>query len=372
MVAWNRYKQFAKGPEPDVVTIRAMIETAFFLSLRKEEGHPLAVRLTYLDADSISDREKRGQTVAAVTFAAPIGFTVEQLVKLSPSIDANTSTFVVASTEGGLQIVGIFQFGPNLAPLARTGRNIAPMGFGVLTRGAGRLAITVGPFLIARVEDGQVRLPVAGSLGDSLDLGRPFFDAALTHSFHSCDKEEYAELYLCCFEELLHDMAAHGHGGTILWVPATKMEAALARVNVRRRIGRVSHSGVDHVSRYLSSSAETRDQMLSRLRQYVAMLARFACVDGALLIDDFLRPIGYSVKIEAPHWDGPILAMSDDEERAIDLATYGMRHNSAAAFVAAVPDSVALVLSQDGPARGMRLAGDTLQWWPNCTAAVFV
>ncbi len=56
-----------------------------------------------------------------------------------------------------------------------------------------------------------------------------------------------------------------------------------------------------------------------------------------------------------------------------DLSKYGTRHNSAIDFVAAVPGTIAFVVSQDGPIRGFVLKDqDTILCWPDCTTSMFI
>jgi len=371
-ITWERHKDLDKDAIPDRATMQRLFETAFFLSLREEEGRPLSVRLTYMDKDRLVNRERRGGIVAALKFEQEFPCTVSELVKLAPSIDSRTATFAVVNDQNDLKIAGIFQFGPNAAPLARSHRYPPPMGFGLLTRGPGRVMVTLGSFLLGRFEDGHFSAPEYGELWTEGSLGRIFIGAARAHTWHGLDAKAYALTYLLSIEELLHDMAARGHGGCVLWVPRSGLAQAEKFLNIRRKISVASHLGVDHIARSLDADGSER-QMQNRLRQYVGMLANFTNVDGALVLDDYLKPIGYSAEIiNTQRWDGPVQNMSRTDRSQIKLANFGMRHNSAAAFVAAVPGSIALVLSQDGPARAIRCHDGVLQWWLDCTAAVFV
>lgn len=86
-----------------------------------------------------------------------------------------------------------------------------------------------------------------------------------------------------------------------------------------------------------------------------------------------LRPTGYSaeIKFDSPPWNGTIEDRSLVEAPA-DRKRLGMCHNSAINFCAAVPGAVALVLSEDGPARAMIFDGEKLLGWPDCMSSVFV
>jgi hypothetical protein len=372
---WQKLQDYAKDAIPDRSTLRNIFETAFFASLRSEEGAPISFRLTYSDPQRLEIRERRWPAISTIKFAKTFPLSVAELVKLAPSHDPRTATFAIIPSPEGPRIAGIFQFGPIRAPLVESGGNVPPMGFTVLAKGPGRLALSVGTHLIARFEDGEFRAPEPGALWTHTAIGATLHETALSHTWHEpngVDKKNYATVYLRCFEELLYGMSARGHGGTVLWVPRAALPNAKTHLNLRREVSASSHSGVLHLSEFVTApSGDIRHQMLSRLRQYIGMLAQFSVVDGALLIDDYLLPIGYSCEILAPAWTGAVLNMSDLNIEPVDLAKLGMRHNSAVRFAAAVPESVVLVVSADGPARGIISAKDKLLWWPDVTTSVF-
>lgn len=369
---WERQRQMDRDAIPDRETMRQLFEAAFFASLRNEEGKPITTRLTYIDPDRLANCERLGGKIAALTFSEDYPCEESELVKLSPSIDPRTATFVAVSTPNGLRIAGVVQFGPNASPLYDGPRYVAPMGFGILTTGPGRLAITFSHLIVGHFEDGRFRRPEPECLHEAGSLGQIFFQTALAHSWHEADPRKYALLYLRCVEELFHIMEARGHGGGVLWVPRSLVPEAEKHLTIRRRFQKVMKSGVDHLQSLATTEGDGREQMRSGLRQYVAMLAQFACVDGALVVDDFLKPIGYSAKISAPTWSGEIENMSSFDRFPVELKKFGMRHNSAAEFVSVVPGAIALVFSQDGPARALFSTAGRLQFWPNCRSSMFV
>lgn len=372
---WQRLSDYDKDPVPTREALRHLFESAFFASFRAEEGAAVSFRLTYSTPERLENRERRWPSIATVKFAASYPLSVSELVKLAHCHDPRTSTLAITPDADGLRIAGLFQFGPIRAPLVESGGNVPPMGFSILARSPGRLAISVGPWLIGRFEDGMFFDPHPGDLGPHTELGETIHRTALAHTWHEpnrADKNAYASTYLRSFEELLYDMANRGHGGTVLWVPKANLNTAKSHLRLRREISRSSAAGVDHICQLVTSpGGDVRHQMLSRLRQFIAMLAQFTAVDGALLIDDFLQPIGFSAEILAPPCSAPVINMSDPARGHIDLTNFGMRHNSAVRFASAVTGSVVLVLSADGPARGIMAAGNTVLWWPDLTTSVF-
>lgn len=361
-----------RDPIPSRIHMRRLFESAFFLSLRAEEGRPITARLTFMDKDRLVNPERRGQVICAVAYHEEYLCTVAELAKLACSIDTKKATFAVSAVNDELKITGIVNFGLGFLPLGPEFSLAAPLGFTVFARAPGRLAIAYGGMLIGRFEDGKFTIPEATPLCPGGPLAAPFLKACAAHIPRVTAPDAYDRGYLNCIEALLIQIAQLGHGGTVLWVPRPLMALAEENVRIRRRVS-VSHSGVDALSRTLDTSGGGRQQAMAKLRSYVEMLAQFCDVDGALLIDDHLRPIGYSAKVNAEPWGmRPILNMARIDPQLIALERLGMRHNSAADFADSVPGAVSLVVSQDGPARAMMREGDTLRWWPDCLTSVFL
>lgn len=96
--------------------------------------------------------------------------------------------------------------------------------------------------------------------------------------------------------------------------------------------------------------------------RFVAQLSR---CDGAIVITDDLKILGFGAEIRAQM--NPIAqvfeAVDDYDEmnrkyRRIDREQFGMRHRSAIKLVSHMQDSRALVISQDGPISAVWFEGD--------------
>jgi hypothetical protein len=103
-------------------------------------------------------------------------------------------------------------------------------------------------------------------------------------------------------------------------------------------------SGPEHVMQRDVASA--LQQFADR---YCDALGRLACIDGALALDSNGVVLGYGLRLQAP--PGARILQKDLLGADVHeyLRTSGARRQSAADFIAAQPDCLALVLSSDGP-----------------------
>lgn len=366
--------EYSRDPVPDLGTLQHLVETAFFVSLRTEEGRPLSVRITHLARKRLEQHGELGGKVAVIVFDADYPYTVDELAKLASSHHPRTASFVAVGTQPDVRIAGLVQFGPDSTALGFTHRYSPPMGFGIHTNGPGRLAITFGDRLVGVFEDGEFHRPEPEALHSIDGLGGLFFNIAAAHSWHRADHAAYATVYLQCIEELFHAMSVRGHGGTVLWVPRASLAEAEKYLRIGRRIKVARPVGVERIQFVVlaGDTADVRRQAREDLREYVGMLGQFACVDGALVLDDYLKPIGYGAKIDnAPHTSAEVVVMRKFDPVPFDLEKRGTRHTTAANFVCAVPGSIALVLSQDGPARAFFHKDGNLLVWPDCRTSIF-
>ena len=186
-----------------------------------------------------------------------------------------------------------------------------------------------------------------------LELFPAAFDA-----FFSTIKEDrvnevhYRQYFGNQYLTLLQAVASHGHGGTVLVVPEREgHEQADWRRFVRVKypcdeatlwsevLGAVREGDGPHLRDFASLDRRTKN--VSRLTQ----------VDGALLVTDRLRILGFGVEVTAPATD---LDTVTDGDAQVSIEDYGTRHRSAFRMCKASPSTVAFVCSQDGGIKCVR------------------
>ena len=112
-----------------------------------------------------------------------------------------------------------------------------------------------------------------------------------------------------------------------------------------------------------------------RLSEYLDVVAQLSCVDGALIIDEHLRPLRFATHLAAPKWVGEVFEGTHKDvipTQKVELIRFGTRHNSAICFVGACPGAIGFVISEDGPVRALLRVGEAIWLWPDCMNTVFL
>lgn len=157
-------------------------------------------------------------------------------------------------------------------------------------------------------------------------------------------------------------MRKHMRGGTLAMGP--KNGGWLDSVNFGHRVVQGEGWASERLSAFHSWAADLpRDQLIDgmflpeskeqeELHDTLRLMAGLSAVDGALIMSYDLELIGYGAKLQADPTDVGVreyYPTSDDKGEIISASKLGgTRHLSAVRFVAAHPETVAFVASQDG------------------------
>jgi hypothetical protein len=331
--------------------LAGFIEVAFWASLRTNEGRPTQFSATLVG---------RHRHTAAIAFAEAIPFEEGQIAKVAPALPPG-GTLVVCMEDGGFDIWG---FG--------RGRQLEMWTVSLDVSEPGVIRVGAGPYQPFAVLDGRldpivsatrIRLPhyLQGKLGKTSPTNDIIETQAVWH-------ESIA------LGDLARVILAEGHGGTLLIVPddAGLWQASLdpfayrlakpdttihdgIRQQLRTTQARVQALG--EVSK-LDVSEETKNLLTTSLAaapwdtvNLVRPTAALADVDGAVVVTQDLRVLGFGAKIAAPNVTTvniflPLQGGQDIVPTPVERCG-GTRHQSAARFVNANRDAVAVVVSQD-------------------------
>lgn len=387
-----------KEPQPlNRHCLEEVSRVVFYASLRREEERPIEVRVSVVDRASLVDRKCFAPSVHFLPIDPEPEFTVDAVVKMSGAMDTRNSSLIVVSEENKYFVAGIAFFGWRASYLdAEAGHCPAPHTLTLVARQPGQLLIGHADGVVARFIDGRISLVEPTPFGTSI-LSAEFERRIREHEGFKKYPTSYWGAYTACLERLLVLAESRGHGGTILWVPKDRLNTLADFVDVRRKFAdspdiaksldqildadRLVHRVIDahrakqsFISGLDSMSIPIRSVHFKKaINEHLAMLAQLTRVDGALVIDEFLRPIGFSAVIKTtPEWTGPIVNMSRLTPGPVDLTKFGTRHRSAVTFVANCVGAIALVISQDGAVRGMVRTNDQVGFWPDCFGSVFL
>jgi hypothetical protein len=324
-----------RGPEviaplPSVAVIEAMVEAAFWASLRREEGRTPLLSLAFVNA-----RHAPG----ALILENPVELSPEPLTRLAPAVERPGIHLGVWEEQGKLRVWGATRTLPQHCFVLEV---IAP-GFLILKQSP---ADTAGKFVnIAVVQGDEVKI-----------IGRaPAPDCpALVKSLFQIEWQSAGTASANVLIQLAVSMRAHGHGGGLLVVPADTNQW---RESIAGPV-LYSLSPPSTVLADLISAAEhvraTRPWQ-DAVDRAVDAVAGLTAVDGATILNDRYELLAFGAKIVRKPGN-PLVSrimliepVEDSTPVGVDPAQLGgTRHLSAAQFAYDQRDSVALVASQDG------------------------
>ena len=164
------------------------------------------------------------------------------------------------------------------------------------------------------------------------------------------------------FLSLIERIAARGHGGTLFVIPEAAAENGHWRRVVRTKypcddgtlwplvVASMNDPPDDDRSAWvdLHNANHTLESGLNNI-------SRLTQVDGALVITDRLRVLGFGAEVTAP---AEVDTVADGMTR-VSIDDYGTRHRSAFRLCKVCPSTIAFVCSQDGEVKCVRnLGGD--------------
>jgi hypothetical protein len=331
--------------------LAGFIEAAFWASLRTNEGRP-----TQFSAMLVS----RHRHPAAIAFAEAIPFEEEQIAKLAPALPPG-GTLVVCMAGGGFDIWG---FGRSRQmDMWRVSLDVSEPGV---------IRVGAGPYQPFAVLDGRLdpiisatRIRLPHYLQGKLKKSSPTNDIIETQAvWHES----------IALGDLARVILAEDHGGTLLIVPddsgvwqasldpfayrlATPDTTIHDGIRQQLRTTQARAQAMAEVSK-LDISDETKTLLMKSLpapqwdlADIVRPTASLAAVDGAVVVTHDLRVLGFGAKIAAGNVTTvsiflPLQGGQDIVPTPVE-ACGGTRHQSAARFVNANRDAVAVVISQD-------------------------
>ena len=320
---------------PDVLTIEAMVDAAFWASLRHEEGNSPKISLAFLPPE---------QTVQPIIFEQPLVLHPRTLTKLAPAVERPGIHLGVWFDGDELRIWGATRRVPSFCFVLEV---IEP---GLLVVKHRRLD-GFGKFANVAVLKGR-RVKIIDEKGTSLPDCPALLASllAFTSPLEWSDGHQPVNLLV----QLAASMRAHGHGGSLLVVPAGNDAWRESIVHPIQYSISPSYTGLVHL---LEQEVTEENQIVweASIRKAVDTVAGLTAVDGATVINDRYEALAFGVKIRRAGGSAPVEQMVITEPIVDNVAEVvhpahngGTRHLSAAQFVYDQREALALVASQDG------------------------
>jgi hypothetical protein len=332
LAAASQHEPHELASQPDAQAIEAIINVAFWASLRREEGFSPKISLAFLPP------EQAGQ---AMRFEQQLPLTPAALSRLAPAVERPGIHLGVWRNPDELRVWGTTRTIPRLCFVLEV---IEP-GLLVIKYRRGQ---ETGKFVNVVVLKGD-QIKIVDEQGTSLADCPALLTPLL--GFGSSIPEDNSVKVLV---QLAASMRAHGRGGSLLVVPHgsdTWRESIVQPV---------SYSVVPpftELADLMRQDAVERNRRLwqEALIDAVDAIAGLTAVDGATVISDDYELLAFGAKIgrrdggaqvEQVIVTEPIVGGVTSVTHPVQLG--GTRHLSAAQFVQDQRDSVALVASQDG------------------------
>jgi len=102
-------------PLPDLNSIKEIVETAFWASLKKEEEQPITFSLVLSDRELEKNTLKAGRSQLIMSFDKPVNLSVDSLVKLAPAFSPKMTSLIVSpmsNDKKAYEIWGAMFFSP--------------------------------------------------------------------------------------------------------------------------------------------------------------------------------------------------------------------------------------------------------------------
>ncbi|HTI60273.1 putative sensor domain DACNV-containing protein [Mucilaginibacter sp.] len=320
------------APAPQSRSIAAIIDTAFWTSLRKEEGRSPKISLAFLLPE---------QSEQPLVFEKRLRLTPEILTKLAPAVERSGIHLGVWQDDGELYIWGTTHTIPGfcfvlevIEPGLLVIKHRRVDGFGKYVN----VAVLKGDE-VKIIDEGAINYPDCPALLSSL-LG---FSAQTSWS-------NPVNIHV----QLAVSMRAHGHGGLLLIVPSDSEQWRESIIDPISYAISPSFMGLANLMKQ-DVDKKSLALWLEELAREIDCVAGLTAVDGATIINDRNELLAFGAKITRPYGSETVKEIMvtepivDSEAQIVAPGQDGgTRHFAAAQFVYDQRDAFALVASQDG------------------------
>lgn len=315
---------------PDVQAIQAMVDAAFWASLRREESFIPKISLAFVSPS---------ETENALLLERPLPLEPGLLTKVAPAVERPGIHLGVWPAADRLHVWGATRAIPRLCLVVE----VAAPGLIVIKHHSSE---TKGKFVnVAVLEGDQVKIIDGRSAapGDCPQVLTSMLGGESPAAWVSSVNESGSVLV-----QLALSMRSHGRGGSLLVVPSAGKAWQESIVWPMPYAVAPPFATLGEMARLTNGDA-------TRLQRAVDAVAGLTAVDGAVILTDRYEVLGFGAKITRRRSHDPIDQVmvtepieGGEDERVHPERLGGTRHLSAAQFVQDQRDSAALVASQDG------------------------
>jgi hypothetical protein len=335
-VAERVREQFARHVDamevvPDVAAIEALIDAAFWTSLRREEGYVPLISLALVPPDA---------TPHPMLFASRLSLAPSVLARVAPAVERPGIHLGVSRDGAGYSVWGTTRTLPAFCLVLE----VAAPGLLVVKQHRGGDHTKFANIAVLEADQVKIVDENASSLPDCPSLLTSLLGFDMSGSWSDS---------VNVLVQLAVSMRAHKRGGLLLVVP---VGTARWRDSIISPIPYALDPPFSRLAELMLSRPEERNRVWEdALERAVETLAGLTAVDGATIVTDHYDLLAFGAKITRRRGSPPVEQMTVTEPIEGGTAATvhpsslgGTRHLSAAQFVHDQRDAVALVASQDG------------------------
>ena len=320
---------------PDERTVTALVDAAFWASLRREEGRTPQISLAFVP------RERTGQPLV---FAERLTLAPDAIARLAPAVERPGIHLGVWHEGGSLHVWGATRSLPErcfVIEVVEPGLLVLKYRRGSTPGKYGNIAIMRGDG-VRVIDECQTQR-----------TGYPPLFSALFASLLELDVPDDVSDRGATMIQLAISMRDHRRGGTLLVVPSTDEW----RASIVRPVSYAISPPFTRLSELLALPPGDRGRAGGRdgVPKLIATVAGLTAVDGAAIITDRYEVVAFGAKIGRRDGYGAVEQVrvlepveGDPTSLVAPVQLGGTRHLSAAQFVHDQRDAIALVASQDG------------------------
>lgn len=395
---------------PDEDFLTHVLSTAYQASLLREEDRPVAFRILLCSPDLLAAESGPPTGLHRVLFAEPRPFEIQELRRLAAAAPYHRALIGVCGIgDGPPRIWGVVYSGSRWLRV-QTGSRISapplPPALVIRSGGAGRIEVSFGDEPIGALDGGRL-----GGRGLDVFTSRwlPLrFETVRNElrALHQEAREREGTYWAPLDDSLISNISQHmlkqliavvrssHHGGTLLLLPpelSAEVFAPNPLLQVRYRLreeeprGRFRSLLLRIMSRlteihggpiaprpvgwddYRRSRNEGIAALDEAMFEVSHLIAGFAAVDGAVVMNKRFEILGFGAEIAGTLPDVPVIIRAHDLEAGEwtedSTERVGTRHRSAYRLCNAVPDAIAIVVSQDGGVTFVSKMGERVCSW---------
>jgi len=329
----------AAAAVPDADAIEAIIDAAFWASLRREEGYMPRISLAFVSPT---------EAVHPLQFERPLPLAPAALTRVAPAVERAGIHLAVWRDGDEWTVWGTVRAIPSFCFVLEA----AAPGLLVIKHHRG----DTGKFVNVAVLEGD-QIKIVDEHASSLPDCPPLLTSLLGFTGRDIDTgadRPSDDGDVNVLVQLAVSMRAHGRGGLLLVVPSGANDWRESIVKPISYAVQPPYTGLTRLVNQQSDD-EHRDAWLQALTRAVDAVAGLTAVDGAAIMTRDYELLAFGAKIARRKGAPQVEQVSVTEPIEGGVASTvtpaqlgGTRHLSAAQFVQDQPDALALVASQDG------------------------